>query len=110
MSKNFDAKNTWSLVAFKQDMGPVMQKATCHNSAGEAFKCLAFSKAKGADKHTFVSFSKKLNVPEDVQEFKDWLIENVSQLKVAENISATGNICYTLYKEGGSWDDLTDCI
>ena len=40
MSKNFDALNTWTLVAFKQDMGPVMKLAPCHNSAGEAFKCL----------------------------------------------------------------------
>lgn len=109
MSKNFDALNTWTLVAFKQDMGPVMKLAPCHNKAGEAFKCLAFSKARDAE-YTFVYFSKKLNVPEGGQAFKDWLIENASQLKVAENLSATGNTCYTLYKEGGSWEDLTGCI
>lgn len=106
----FDAKNV-SLIEFKAQNGPIMKRATCTNGeTKEVFPCLAFASTKDAKSHVFVSFSKKLEVPKDPQEFKAWLLANKDTLRVAENISAKGKTVYTLYKEGSAWEDLSDLL
>lgn len=106
----FNAKNV-SLIEFKAQNGPIMQRALCTNQeTRETFPCLAFAPTRDAKSHVFVSYSRKLEVPKDSQEFKAWLLANKDVLRVAENISAKGKTVYTLYKEGSAWEDISDLL
>lgn len=105
MSKATDIKNSWSINSFKEEFGSRISLAPFVNKeSGECFIGCVF---RNGDTKTFVSFSKKLNMPQAIPEVAKRLKEEKDNLQIVENLSKEGKTVYTMCSIGeNAWIDI----